>query len=106
MVQYPLFPEIDPYSTATLIIKILKHKNINDLLLMGDSAGANLACFVLQCLHDSNLNYVKKAILISPFIDKSLNNKKICLIGVIGLGIKVGVQTGGNYLVSVLFNSL
>lgn len=80
MVQYPLFPEIDPYSTATLIIKILKHKNINDLLLMGDSAGANLACFVLQCLHDSNLNYVKKAILISPFIDKSLNNKKICLI--------------------------
>ena len=28
------------------------------------------------------------------------------LIGVIGLGIKVGVQTGGNYLVSVLFNSL
>ena len=28
------------------------------------------------------------------------------LIGVIGLGIKVGVQTGGKYLVSVLFNSL
>lgn len=28
------------------------------------------------------------------------------LIGVIGLGIKVGVQTGGNYLVSLLFNSL
>lgn len=28
------------------------------------------------------------------------------LIGVVGLGIKVGVQTGGNYLVSVLFNSL
>lgn len=80
MVQYPLFPEIDPYSTANLIIDILKHKNITSLYLMGDSAGANLTGFILQCLHKQNLNYVNKAVLISPFIDKQLSNKKLPLI--------------------------
>ena len=47
---------------------------------MGDSAGANLTGFILQCLHKQNLNYVNKAVLISPFIDKQLSNKKLPLI--------------------------
>lgn len=80
MVQYPMYPEVNPDEIATLMVKIIEKKNYKKFYLMGDSAGANLAGFVLSSLHKNNLNYVSKAIFISPFTDKKLDYSEILLI--------------------------
>ena len=80
MVQYPLFPEVDPITTTHLIKKVIKKYNYNDVVLMGDSAGANLTLYVLCSFQKENIDYIKKAILISPWIDGKLNNSKIDVI--------------------------
>ena len=80
MFQYPLFPEVNPKETTQLIKKIIKHLKIKDFSLMGDSAGANLAIYLLESFHIDNKNIIDKTILISPFIDASLNNAYINII--------------------------
>lgn len=80
MVQYPLFPEIDPKTTTNLVKKIINKYKKNNIMLMGDSAGANLALMVLSSLQNDNNNIVNKAIIISPWIDAKLDNEDINLI--------------------------
>lgn len=80
MFQYPLFPEVDPITTTLLIKRIIKKYNYNDVVLMGDSAGANLALYVLCSFQKENKDYIKKVILISPWIDGKLENNQIDVI--------------------------
>lgn len=80
MVQYPLFPEVDPTITTKLIRKIIKHLKLEKISIIGDSAGANLAVYLLESLHIDNINIIDKTILISPFVDASLTNVYVNLI--------------------------
>ena len=80
MFQYPLFPEADPITTTLLIKKIIKKYNYSDVVLMGDSAGANLALYVLCSFQKENIDYINKIILLSPWIDGKLENNNINII--------------------------
>lgn len=80
MVQYPLFPEVDPTITTKLVKRIIKHLRIDNITIMGDSAGANLAIYLLESYNLDNKDIINKTILISPFIDASLNNAYVKLI--------------------------
>ena len=80
MIQYPLFPETDPSVTANLLKQIIINKQYKDFAIIGDSAGANLAIYLLQSLHQDNTNIINKTILVSPFIDSSMNNPNIKII--------------------------
>jgi acetyl esterase/lipase len=79
MFQYPLFPELNPLETANLIYKIIIKMNISDYIILGDSAGANLALYILN-LHNQYNNYLSKVILISPWFDGKMSNKDISFI--------------------------
>ena len=80
MIQYPLFPEVDPSITASLLKQIISKKQYKDFTIIGDSAGANLAIYLLHNYHKDNVNIIRKTILVSPFVDSSMNNPKIKII--------------------------
>lgn len=80
MVQYPLFPEVDPSITTSLLRKIIKKLNLKEFSIIGDSAGANLATYLLLSYHKDNIDIINKIILVSPFIDSSMDNPYIKLI--------------------------
>lgn len=80
MVQYPLFPESDPLTTAKLLKELCIIYNYINIPIMGDSAGANLAALLLYCFQKDNYNYINKVILLSPFVDKNINNPERLLI--------------------------
>ena len=80
MIQYPLFPEVDPSITADLLKKIINKKQYKQFTIIGDSAGANLAIYLLRSLHKDNINIINKTILVSPFVDSSMNNPYIKII--------------------------
>lgn len=80
MVQYPLFPESNPIQTSILIRKLIDRLNINNPILMGDSAGACLCLYILHGLNMANKNIVNKTILISPWFDGTMKNENIPLI--------------------------
>lgn len=80
MIQYPLFPESNPIQTSILIRKLIDKLKITNPILMGDSAGACLALYILHGLNMANKNIVNKTILISPWFDAKMNNEEILLI--------------------------
>lgn len=80
MVQYPLTPESNPHITAKLLKRICLDKFNEKISIMGDSAGANLAGLLLHSFHIDELDFIDKVVLISPFINKNLDNEKILLI--------------------------
>ncbi len=80
MVQYPLFPEVNPLYTTTLMVQLIENLNLNQVTLMGDSAGACLALFVLHRYHKNQIDKIKKTILISPWFDGRMNHEEIPLI--------------------------
>lgn len=80
MFQYPLFPEVDPTITTKLIKRIVNKQKLENVTLIGDSAGANLAIYLLESYHLDNADIINKTILISPLIDASLNDTYVKLI--------------------------
>ena len=80
MFQYPLFPEVDPNITVKFIRKIMDFYKFENITFMGDSAGANLCMYILRSLHQDDINIIKKIVLISPFVEGSMNNAHISLI--------------------------
>ncbi len=80
MVQYPLFPEVNPLYTTQLMRKMIETLKLQNITLMGDSAGACLALYVLHSYHMDKKDVIQKTILISPWFDGAMTNEEIPLI--------------------------
>ena len=78
LVQYPLIADLNPLENAKLIAKIIAKTKYTEIILMGDSAGANLTLYILKNLQYKKI--VKKIVLFSPWIDGHLNHEDISLI--------------------------
>lgn len=80
-VDYSLAPE-HPFPSAIIdIIQVYKHLLLqypeNDIILMGDSAGAGLALSILSKLNESNIHSPKYLVMLSPWIDLTCTNKSL-----------------------------
>jgi acetyl esterase/lipase len=74
---YPLAPAhgyADVIEFLTPIYRELVQSSAQRLVLMGDSAGANIALSLLQCVKEADLPAPSKLILISPPVDLSFGN--------------------------------
>jgi epsilon-lactone hydrolase len=80
-IEYSLAPE-NPFPIAIIeILKVyqfiqLKNKKV-DTIFMGDSVGAGLSMSVISILNKKSIKKPSKLIMLSPWIDLSLNNKSI-----------------------------
>lgn len=72
---YPLAPKFTYYNTIDLTeklyIKILKNDNANDITIIGDSAGAQIALSFCQYIKILRLPQPKDIILLSPPLDNN-----------------------------------
>ncbi len=76
--DYPLAPRHTFIDVFDFIEKVLeKYKEEENLIFMGDSAGAAIALAYAQKLGEENKKEPRKVILISPWLDITLKNEKI-----------------------------
>lgn len=76
--DYPLAPRYTFLDVFKFIEKLMeKYNNEENLIFMGDSAGAAIALAYAQKLGEENKKTPKKMILISPWLDITLKNSKI-----------------------------
>jgi len=86
-VVFPIYPRLpdndyqDCYKKIILLIDdFVRVNNVNNITLMGDSAGGGLALGVAQkvkCSHEFFNTGNQKVVLISPWLDIATNNKDI-----------------------------
>jgi acetyl esterase/lipase len=79
--DYPLPPEhnvneIHEWVKSRYIETIAKH-NPNNIIIMGDSAGGNLAIALVDWIMTSELRKPSNLILLSPWVDLELKNPKL-----------------------------
>ncbi len=81
MPDYPLTPKYnykDVYKMVVPFYKELIDKiDINDLIVMGDSAGGGIGLALEEKIGEENLQMPSKTILISPWLDVRLENPEI-----------------------------
>ena len=79
--DYPLTPKYtykDVFTMITPLYKeIIEKVDINNLILMGDSAGGGMALGLVEKLGEENIQMPNKTILISPWLDVRLQNPEI-----------------------------
>lgn len=76
--DYPLAPRYTFLDVFKFIEKLMeKYNDEENLIFMGDSAGAAIALAYAQKLGEENKKTPKKMILISPWLDITLKNSKI-----------------------------
>ena len=79
--DYPLTPKYnykDVYNMVEPLYKeVIQKINLEDLIVMGDSAGGGLALGLLEKVSQENMKMPDKTILISPWLDVRLTNPKI-----------------------------
>ncbi len=79
--DYPLTPKYiykDVFKMVVPLYKeIIEKIDINQFILMGDSAGGGLGLALEEKIGEENLPMPSKTILISPWLDVRLNNPKI-----------------------------
>lgn len=82
--NYPLLPKYTYKKSHEKVIKyykeFAKNHDMNNVIIMGDSAGGGFVLALLQEIKKSNLPLPAKAVLLSPFVDvtdvdKTLNSK-------------------------------
>lgn len=78
--DYPLAPKHTYHDVFAMMEplyeKVLEHVNTEDLIVMGDSAGGGMALALEEKIQEKE-KMPNKTILISPWLDVRLNNKKI-----------------------------
>ncbi len=77
---YPKTPEFTYEKSYELIRNFymeLSDSGYSEIVIMGDSAGGGLALGISQMLRNEHMNQPKDIILISPWLDISLNHKDI-----------------------------
>lgn len=79
--DYPLTPKYnykDVYNMVEPLYKEIVEKiDVNNLIVMGDSAGGGLALGLLEKVSQEDIVIPNKTILISPWLDVRLTNSKI-----------------------------
>ncbi|MDP4264944.1 MAG: alpha/beta hydrolase [Bacteroidota bacterium] len=80
-IEYGLAPE-NPFPSAINDILevyqyILQKKQTQDIVFMGDSAGAGLAMSVISILDKKNINKPAHLVMLSPWIDLNASNNSI-----------------------------
>ena len=79
--DYPLTPKYtykDVFTMITPLYKeIIEEVDVNNLILMGDSAGGGMGLALLEKLSEENVEMPYKTILISPWLDVRLENPEI-----------------------------
>lgn len=79
--DYPLAPKYtykDVFEMIEPLYKeIISRVGSENLILMGDSAGGGMALGLIEKINDENKNIPEKTILLSPWLDVRLENKKI-----------------------------
>lgn len=79
--DYPLTPKYtykDVFTMITPLYKeIIEEVDVNNLILMGDSAGGGMALALLERIGEENVVLPSKTVLISPWVDVRLENPKI-----------------------------
>lgn len=79
--DYPLTPKYtykDVFTMITPLYKeIIEEVDINNLILMGDSAGGGMALALAERIGEENIQIPSKTILISPWLDIRLQNPEI-----------------------------
>ena len=82
--DYPLTPKYnykDVYNMVEPLYKEIVEKiDVNNLIVMGDSAGGGLALGLLEKVSQEDIVIPNKTILISPWLDVRMNNPKIAEI--------------------------
>jgi len=80
-VDYSLAPEYPFPSAINDIIHVYQHLILkypaNDIILMGDSAGAGLALSVISKLNERNIRAPKYLVMLSPWIDLTCTNSSL-----------------------------
>lgn len=119
--DYPLAPTHtykDAFSMVSKLYKnILENVDPSELIIMGDSAGGGFALALAQMLKKENIPQPYQVILLSPWLDISLNNPEIknidssdVFLGLEGLK-RAGIAYAGNsslnnFLVSPVYGSI
>ncbi len=80
-IEYSLAPENPFPSAINEILKVyqfllLKNK-IQDIIFMGDSAGAGLSMSVISTLNKKNIAKPKQLVMLSPWVDLSVSSNSI-----------------------------
>ena len=79
--DYPLTPKYTYKDVFKMIVplykEIIEEVDINNLILMGDSAGGGLGLALEERVGEENLPIPAKTILISPWLDVRLTNPEI-----------------------------
>ena len=79
--DYPLTPKYtykDVFTMITPLYKeIIEEVDINNLILMGDSAGGGMSLALAERMGEENIQMPSKTILISPWLDVRLQNPEI-----------------------------
>lgn len=79
--DYPLAPKYTYKDVFEMIVplykEIIEKVDINNLILMGDSAGGGLGLALEERIGEENLPMPAKTILISPWLDVRLTNPEI-----------------------------
>lgn len=79
--DYPLTPKYTYKDVFRMVVplykEIIERVEVNQLILMGDSAGGGLTLALEEKLGEENIEMPTKTILISPWLDVRLNNPKI-----------------------------
>lgn len=82
--DYPLAPEFTYHDSFEMVIPIYKQMiskvGIDKLVLMGDSSGGGFALALAQKMAMENQKIASDIILISPWLDITLENKDIVVI--------------------------
>ena len=119
--DYPLIPEHKVEDVFEMLVPV--YQNLIDrvgaenVTLMGDSSGGGLTLAFSQYFHKNNMKQPARLILLSPWLDVSMENPEIVeidkldpILNIDGL-IEAGKAYAGNmdlhhYMVSPLFGSL
>lgn len=79
---YPLAPEHTYEDTIQFTMELYEQQikrlsDVDEIILMGDSAGGGLALVLAQLIKETELRQPEKIIMISPWLDVSLTNPDI-----------------------------
>jgi acetyl esterase/lipase len=95
IVDYPLAPENNYKNTFEMLSKayeyIIGQYSKDEIIIMGDSAGGGLAlAFIQKLIRENELTIPSKLILLSPWIDLTLENPEIKLVENLDKQLSIG----------------